>query len=426
MNLFKKTWTRSGKQYTSKKWYVSIDKKHVPLSTNKKIAEDLAAQLLGKRAAGTLGLVVVSKDDDRRKTLPSLVGEWAEALRVKGTSADHIDLLKARIQRVNDGCGFGRARDLKGDPAYTFVGGLKVRDGSDQLASYQTRNFYLSALKQFARFLVRKKILTENPFQELATWDVKKDRKHDRRELTGDELQLLITTTEETAVVRSKLAAADRAMLYRVAVFTGLRSAELGALQPVNFDLDRAEVTVPGEFTKNGDPAVQPLPPVLVPLLAEWLKGKPSASPCWPGPWAKNKGAGKFLKADLHAVGIPYMKGGLFADFHSLRHSYISKLIRSGVNLKVAQALARHSTIVLTADRYGHLAGGEKHAAVAAFSMAGCKQDASSDSESEKALENKTIAEPSTGLENRQRESVPGFESLPFRSYLSNRTPVTS
>ncbi|VTS00969.1 integrase-recombinase protein : Site-specific recombinase XerD OS=Singulisphaera acidiphila (strain ATCC BAA-1392 / DSM 18658 / VKM B-2454 / MOB10) GN=Sinac_4560 PE=4 SV=1: Phage_integrase [Gemmata massiliana] len=248
------------------------------------------------------------------------MGEWAESLRVKGTSADQIELLKARVPRVNSGCGFDRVRDLNGDTAYTFIGGLKVREDSDQFASYQTRNFYLSAMKQFARFLIRRKILTENPFYDLEPWDVRKDRKHDRREVTADELQSLISTTEVADVTRSKLSAVDRAMLYCVAVFTGLRSAELGSLRSESFNLEPAEVTVPGKFTKNGDPAVQPLPPAIVPLLTEWLMGKPANSLCWPGPWAKNKGAGKFLKADLEAADVPYVKDGLFADFHGLRH----------------------------------------------------------------------------------------------------------
>jgi integrase/recombinase XerD len=35
------------------------------------------------------------------------------------------------------------------------------------------------------------------------------------------------------------------------------------------------------------------------------------------------------------------------ADFHALRHTYISRLVRSGANIKVAQELARHSTPTL-------------------------------------------------------------------------------
>jgi integrase len=46
---------------------------------------------------------------------------------------------------------------------------------------------------------------------------------------------------------------------------------------------------------------------------------------------------------------------GRVADFHALRHTYISRLVRSGVNVKVAQELARHSTPTLTLGRYAHV-----------------------------------------------------------------------
>lgn len=42
-------------------------------------------------------------------------------------------------------------------------------------------------------------------------------------------------------------------------------------------------------------------------------------------------------------------------DFHALRHQFISNLARGGAHPKEAQALARHSTITLTMDRYTHL-----------------------------------------------------------------------
>jgi len=43
------------------------------------------------------------------------------------------------------------------------------------------------------------------------------------------------------------------------------------------------------------------------------------------------------------------------ADFHALRHTFISNLAAGGVHPKTAQRLARHSTITLTMDRYTHL-----------------------------------------------------------------------
>lgn len=63
---------------------------------------------------------------------------------------------------------------------------------------------------------------------------------------------------------------------------------------------------------------------------------------------------------------------GRFADFHSLRHTFLSNLARSGVHPKLAQALARHSTITLTMDRYSHTVLGEQGEAVEALpSLAG-------------------------------------------------------
>ena len=41
-------------------------------------------------------------------------------------------------------------------------------------------------------------------------------------------------------------------------------------------------------------------------------------------------------------------------DFHALRHTFITNLAQAGVHPKTAQALARHSTITLTMDRYTH------------------------------------------------------------------------
>ncbi len=73
----------------------------------------------------------------------------------------------------------------------------------------------------------------------------------------------------------------------------------------------------------------------------------------FPGTWAKR--AFQMLRNDLDAARIPYVTDAGVADFHSLRHTFISNLATGGVHPKVAQQLARHSTITLTMDRYTHL-----------------------------------------------------------------------
>ena len=46
---------------------------------------------------------------------------------------------------------------------------------------------------------------------------------------------------------------------------------------------------------------------------------------------------------------------GETVDFHALRHTFITNVVNSGVAPKLAQELARHSTITLTMDRYAHV-----------------------------------------------------------------------
>jgi integrase len=57
---------------------------------------------------------------------------------------------------------------------------------------------------------------------------------------------------------------------------------------------------------------------------------------------------------------------GLGGDvvFHSLRHTYISRLVMAGVDIRTVQELAGHRTITMTM-RYAHLAPEHKKRAVA-------------------------------------------------------------
>ncbi len=95
---------------------------------------------------------------------------------------------------------------------------------------------------------------------------------------------------------------------------TGLLRGELQSLQPEDSDLDGKPplVTVDGRNTKNGKPALQPLPTHILPDLRTWLSRKPAHAPLFPA----DRNSSLMIKADLKAAGIP-------SDdhcFHGLRH----------------------------------------------------------------------------------------------------------
>src|SRR5262249_55932925 len=102
---------------------------------------------------------------------------------------------------------------------------------------------------------------------------------------------------------------------------------------------------------------VQPLPNDVVPVLRGYLKGKPRSKVVWGGTWASDRRGAEMIRKDLAEAGIPSVvegpSGPLYADFHALRHTYLTLLGRGGVDLRTAQELAGHSTPVLTA-RYSH------------------------------------------------------------------------
>ncbi len=69
--------------------------------------------------------------------------------------------------------------------------------------------------------------------------------------------------------------------------------------------------------------------------LRAFLSSKAPATQAFNVP--KNYDAAAMLRADLEVVGIPFRDdGGRVADFHSLRHTFITNLASGGVHPKTA------------------------------------------------------------------------------------------
>jgi len=102
---------------------------------------------------------------------------------------------------------------------------------------------------------------------------------------------------------------------------------------------------------------VQPLPADVAAALRAYLDGKPATAPVWGGTWARDHRGAEMIRGDLEAAGIAYATDGpdgpLYADFHALRHSFLTLGGRSGIDLRTLQELAGHSKPELTA-RYSH------------------------------------------------------------------------
>ena len=94
--------------------------------------------------------------------------------------------------------------------AFSYINGLRQAKNG---ISAQTFNFYLQAIKQFCRWMVKDRRATENPLLHLQGLNVHTDRRHDRRALSLEELTLLLQTATD-GPVRFNLAGPERALLY--------------------------------------------------------------------------------------------------------------------------------------------------------------------------------------------------------------------
>ena len=121
----------------------------------------------------------------------------------------------------------------------------------------------------------------------------------------------------------------------------------------MSFDFDDGSptVTVEAAYSKHRRRDVLPLREEIARPLSEHLAHKMPETKAFNVPTHTCH----MIRSDLSAAGIPYRdSAGRYADFHALRHTFITNLARSGVHPSTAQTLARHSTITLTMDRYTH------------------------------------------------------------------------
>jgi len=347
----------------SSKWYVKYRDgdgivRCVPGYTDREATKQLEARLVKEAALAKEGVVDRYKEH-RVRPLREHLEDFHASLLAKGNTAKHAKLTFSRAAAVINGCQFGRWGDISASRVERFLAGLR-NDGEG--ISAQTFNFYLQAVKQFCRWMVQDRRASESPVAHLKGLNVRTDRRHDRRALEVEEVRQLLEVTKG-ARRRYCMTGPERAMLYRLAVETGLRAGELRSLTVGSFDLDSCLVEVAAGYSKRRRLDRLPLRRETAAELRAFFAGKLPNAKAFRMP-SKSRVA-NMIKADLRDTGIPYVdEAGRYADFHGLRHTTGSFLAAAGVHPKVAQAILRHSKMDLTMSVYTHTLRGQESEAV--------------------------------------------------------------
>jgi len=161
----------------------------------------------------------------------------------------------------------------------------------------------------------------------------------------------------KTLATRRKLEAVGemRALIYTIALGTGLRRSEIRRLRWCDIDYERGLIRVPAKSAKSRRDQTVALPE----RLAKELR---SATPVSVAETDTVVPKGAFpnsvtFRRDVEAAGIEREDvEGRVIDLHALRTTFVTWLAMTGAHPKTAQTLARHASIETTMERYTDLA----------------------------------------------------------------------
>jgi integrase len=289
-----------------------------------------------------------------------------------GQSNEHVQDTRSKIEKMLGDRQIVAGSQLSADLLTEYTTG---RQKAENLSA-RTLQSYIVALKAFSSWCVASGRLLADPFARVRSPSPSKDRRYTRRALTREEW-LRLRSAAENGPPRRRIPGIDRALLYELALVTGLRAKEIDGLtrSTLVLDSDRPYLMLPAASTKNNKPAEQ----FLTPRLVERLRTHTAR---------KMRGVKVFQITDLNRLAI-VLRADMDAarnawileaktideknkreasdflcstdsekhkvDFHALRYTCGAWLALGNIHAKQIQKMMRHSTIRLTLDTYGHL-----------------------------------------------------------------------
>ena len=234
-----------------------------------------------------------------------------------------------------------------------------------------TVNRDVASLRAVFSHAVRTGALPENPLRQLRQF--KTDSQVNIRYLSEDEEQRLLTALDEREerlrsgrfgdelnADRRETPFADYLKpMVLISINTGLRRGELFGIEWRDVDLERANLTLRGEITKNRKTRHMPLNSIANAVLRDWKTQTTGEGLVFVSPTTGER----FRNVDVMWRNI--LKEADIKDFrwHDQRHHFASRLLMACVDLNTVRDLLGHRDIAMTL-RYAHLAPEHKAAAV--------------------------------------------------------------
>jgi len=279
--------------------------------------------------------------------------EWH--LKTKPATPGHILCSMSRIKKVCRECRFVKMTDLNADTLLRWL-----QSQTDNGVGARTRNAYRESMIAFCNWAVSKGYLHYNLFKIVPKIQESMDVRHERRALTGDEIEKLLKAAGErplhdVTVIRrgprkdtpkaeicdrvkceAERLGLERKLIYATLLYTGLRKNELASITfgQVFLDDKIPHIYLKANNAKSRKAAKLPLHPELLKQLKGWYdlkKQEGKASPkekLFQVPTALDK----ILNRDMVFAGIEKRDAmDRVIDVHALRHTHATILVEQGV-----------------------------------------------------------------------------------------------
>ena len=279
------------------------------------------------------------------------IQDYQTHLEANGCSPDHITESVNLLERICLACSFRYIEEFMAPSLNTYLAGL-IRKGR----SYRTRNKSLHTIKALVHWLQNNDRMDTDPFRTVKNLNEDADpNRRLRRALTAGEFMALVTAAESGRVVQGT-SGPERALIYSLAVTTGLRAREVALLciRDLVLDADCPYIALPPAVAKAKRGEVLPLHPVVADKLVDWVGRRAASSRVFPSLMTENgkmRLTNRMMRSDCKAAGIPYKGDDGFADFHALRTTFITNTCRL-TDQFTAMKLARHTKAAITARHY--------------------------------------------------------------------------
>lgn len=176
------------------------------------------------------------------------------------------------------------------------------------------------------------------------------------------EKQVVCFTKQEQQKIEQAISESNKSKLYGaiLCLYTGLRIGELLALEWSDMDLQKGIISVnktrhDGKECSIDSPKTEtsrrviPVPKQLLPFLKEWKKKSRSTYVVANGEKSISiRGYQRMFERLLYRLGIEH-KG-----FHALRHTFATRALECGMDVKTLSEILGHKNATVTLNRYVH------------------------------------------------------------------------